>query len=304
MRVIQATDYGSPFPGSFVPMLAAMLGEAAARGWNGQAVLPARAREREWLTLLAEHESQVLFAPQGSRREAGRWLQDLVADEEGPLVLHSHFSVFDFAVASAARRRENVRALWHIHTVLGERMRVRLGNRYKLAIASRPVERILCVAPHLAEGAIRRGAPAEKVVYFPNGLDTGAYSPAAPWQRSAARELLGLPQEATVLLHFGRDWLPKGGDVFLEAVRLLRERGHEVVALCARGGEPARALAAEARNLGGRLDGRARLHAGPLRRLGPRGGHQPGRGHAAHRARGAVQRAAGRRLGHPRPPHP
>jgi glycosyltransferase involved in cell wall biosynthesis len=243
VRIIQVTDYGSPFAGSFVPMLRAALTEAAERGWEAQVVFPERARERDWLPLLAEHEFRLLFAPPMGRRDRRRWLEELLEGREEPVVLHSHFSLFDDAVAAAAGRRPTVRAFWQVHTVLSPSLSVRAANRYKLSVQARPVERILCVAPHLVDAVVARGAPAEKVLYFPNAIDTRAFAPAEPDERAAARELLGLPPDATVLLHFSRDWRGKGGDLFLPAVSLLRERGRDVVAACARGGDAARELA-------------------------------------------------------------
>jgi glycosyltransferase involved in cell wall biosynthesis len=237
------TDYGSPFAGSFVPMLRAALTEAAERGWEAQVVLPERARERDWLPMLAEHEFRLLFAPPLARRDRRRWVAELLEGREEPVVLHSHFSLFDDAVAAAAGSRRSVRAFWQVHTVLSTGLAVKAANRFKLSVRARPVERILCVAPHLVGAVVARGAPAEKVVYFPNAIETRAYAPATAPERVAAQQLLGLPPEATVLLHFSRDWRGKGGDLFLPAVRLLRERGRSVVAACARGGDAARELA-------------------------------------------------------------
>ncbi len=65
MRMLQVTDYGSPFAGSFVPMLRTALDEAESRGWSAQAVLPERARERDWLADLGPH------AREGPVRTAG-----------------------------------------------------------------------------------------------------------------------------------------------------------------------------------------------------------------------------------------
>ena len=100
----------------------------------------------------------------------------------------------------------------------------------------------------LCAGLRARGADPEQVLYFPNGLDVEAYTPAGPAERAAARERLSLPAEATVLLHFGRAWETKGGDVFMAAsAELMASATAEVIALSSRGGEPARA---EARRLG------------------------------------------------------
>ncbi len=116
----------------------------------------------------------------------------------------------------------DVKVLWHVHTFLGERRAMRMANRFKLGVVSRRVERILCVAPHLAEGVLARGAPAAKVSFFPNGLDTTVHVPPSAERRSGARDALGIAPDAVVALHFGRDWELKGGDVFLETMARLR----------------------------------------------------------------------------------
>jgi glycosyltransferase EpsD len=136
--------------------------------------------------------------------------------------------------------------LWQVHTVLNEELRIRAANRIKLALLSRRVSRILCVAPHLVDAVIARGAPRGKVELFPNGVDTAAFAPPSAETRLDARGLLGVAPEAQVLLHFGRDWRGKGGDLFLGAVKLLYEQGRDgVVAVSSRGGEAARGLAQE-----------------------------------------------------------
>ena len=246
MRMLQVTDYGSPFAGSFVPMLRAALDEAERRGWSAQAVLPERAREREWLADLGPHRERLLFAPPGSRTEHGRWLAEVVDSEPGPTVLHSHFTVFNIPAVAVARRRPDVSVYWHVHTVLSDRMAARARNRLSLSVVARQVERILCVAPHLADGVRARGAPADKVRYFPNALDVAAYARRSDAERAEVRARLGLPAGVPVLLHFGRDWHAKGGDLFLHALRILRDGGFpDAVAAASRGGDPARELAAE-----------------------------------------------------------
>jgi glycosyltransferase involved in cell wall biosynthesis len=77
-------------------------------------------------------------------------------------------------------------------------------------------------------------------------LDVDAYPAPAPERRRQARKLLGVPDGATVLLHFGRNWELKGGDLFLETLKRLRDHGHDrIVGVTSRGSEPARELAAE-----------------------------------------------------------
>jgi glycosyltransferase involved in cell wall biosynthesis len=244
VRVVQATDFGSPYPGSYFPMLRASLLASRERDWSPLAVLPERAREREWTGWLEAEGLELAFAPELSRRRLARWLEHLIPDDGEPTVLHTHFTRFDVPAAALAHRRRALTTIWSIHTVLSHHPLVRLRNRLRLGLLSRPVERILCVAPHLVDAVIARGAPPDKVQLFPNGLDTDEFPLLTHGERSAARTALGLPKDATVLLHFGRDWHLKGGDLFLEAARLLRQGDHpDVLAVSVRGGVPARQLA-------------------------------------------------------------
>lgn len=244
MRVIQATDYGSPHAGAFVPMLSTALGRVRDRGWEPLVIFPARARtrSREWLPgLEAEHGGEVLVAPDLSRRRLGAWLAEVVASGPGPTILHSHMTAYDLAVARLARRRDDTRAIWHFHTVLSDGPRVQARNRLRFALASRYVARMLCAGPGLVEEICARGAPRDKVVHFPAGIDVSHFSALTTLEdRAAVRRRLGVPADATVLLHFGRDWLLKGGDLLLGALRRLGDRDG-LVALMLRGGDEARA---------------------------------------------------------------
>lgn len=244
MRVIHVTDYGSPYPGAFMPMLRTALTRIRARGWEPLVTLPprARTRSREWLPQLqAEHGDELRFAPDVPRRKLGAWLQEVVDSRPGPTILHSHMTTYDLAVADVARRRDDVKAIWHFHTVLSEDLRAHVRNRLRFALASRYVERMLCAGPGLVEAICARGAPRSKVIHFPNGLDTTRFpAEVGADERTTARAALGVPLEATILLHFSRNWRLKGGDLFLEALRLLGDRD-DLVALLLRGGDDARA---------------------------------------------------------------
>ncbi len=269
MRVIHVTDYGSPHAGAFVPMLRTALTRIRARGWEPLVTLPprARTRSREWLPeFQAEYGDQLLFAPDVRRRELGPWLEGVVSSDPGPTILHTHMTAYDLAAAGVARQHDDVRAIWHFHTVLNDSLRARIRNRLRFALASRYVERMLCAGSGLAEAICGRGAPRDKVVHFPNGVDVSHFpAEIGAAERTAARAELGLPAEATVLLHIGRDWRLKGGDLFLDAFELLGER-EDLVALMVRGGEDARTevarrgLGERGRVLGGTSDVR-RLHA-------------------------------------------
>ena len=81
-----------------------------------------------------------------------------------------------------------------------------LRNAVRFGFLSRGVERIFCVAPDQVDGIRRRLAPRSKVEFFPNAIDLDAFAPPSAEERAAARERLGLPRDARVLAHMGRDW--------------------------------------------------------------------------------------------------
>ena len=114
LKAITVADYGGPFAGSFLPMLTTAMTRAEERGWSALAVLPERARERDWLPELTDAGHEVAFVPH-ERRGARAALAQLLDDSPGPTVLHTHFSSYDLAAQRAARGREHVRLFWQVH---------------------------------------------------------------------------------------------------------------------------------------------------------------------------------------------
>jgi glycosyltransferase involved in cell wall biosynthesis len=66
-----------------------------------------------------------------------------------------------------------------------------------------------------------RRFPYARAHYLPNSIDLDRFPPIAAGERATARERLGLPAQARVILHFGWDWHRKGGDLVLEVADLL-----------------------------------------------------------------------------------
>jgi glycosyltransferase involved in cell wall biosynthesis len=238
MRLVHLADYGGPYAGSFVPMLAAVARTAVERGWECELVFSEEARGRAWLPELDGTGAAVRFLP------PRRGVAGLVAERPGPAVLHSHFTRFDVAAALARARRRDLHVLWHVHTRTRDAPAVVARNVVKFALLGRLVDRILCVGQGVADSVRRRGGPAGKVLLFPNAIDTARFAPRGAAARLGARAALGLPRDARVLLHFGWDWRTKGGDLFLGAVeRLVLDGAAPLVALTVGSGAEAHALA-------------------------------------------------------------
>jgi glycosyltransferase involved in cell wall biosynthesis len=226
-RVVQLTDFASRYPGSFVPALVALARGGREQGLSFQAVLRSGAERHEWYRRLPAEGIEPLVLPPTGRRAQVRWLGGLLAAQPGPVVLHSHFAYWDVAAVLAAQRAPRpVAVIWHRHgTVSGPLARARRGARF--ALLGRWVDAHLCVSPAVRNEAISLHSPPARTLLVPNGIELERFVPAAACERARARAELGLGEHDEVLLAFAWDWQVKGGELLLQALARLRERGRD-----------------------------------------------------------------------------
>jgi glycosyltransferase involved in cell wall biosynthesis len=214
-------DYAGPYPGSFVPMLAATAGEASRRGYRNTIWLSAVARDRAWLTELEGlAEIRWLDADRGSIggiRPTLAALGPALADGREPAVLHTHFTAFDIPAALMRLRRRRLAVFWHEHSRVRDTRAARARNAARYLLLGRLVNGILCVSPEIREALRERHAPAARLIDFPNAIDIGRFPLVTDQRRRAARQELGLADDERVVLHFGWDWHRKGGDLMVAA---------------------------------------------------------------------------------------
>jgi glycosyltransferase involved in cell wall biosynthesis len=207
-------------------MLESLLEGARDRGWEAIAVFSAVAEGRDWLERLrTAHPGAVRLAPEGGRRELTEWLGELLASGSGPAILHTHFTRFDLPALAAAREHEGTRVIWHVHTALYSGLRARLRNAIKYALLGRRVDAILASGEQPAASVIAAGVRSGRVEVAGNGVRTDAFPMLSDGERRAARAELGIEPGDRVLLHFGWDWFLKGGELYLQTVRELLDRG-------------------------------------------------------------------------------
>jgi glycosyltransferase involved in cell wall biosynthesis len=242
VRIVHVADYSSPYTGSFVPLLRTAVDAARAAGWEAEVVFGERTRECAWVAELAT-AVPVEFVPNG-RRAAQRQLDGMLARLDHGVILQSHFSTFDIPCALAAARHSRTSVIWHVHSELSSSPGTLVRNLARFSLLGRRVDRIVCVAPHIASQVVARGAPSKRVLFIPNPIDAARFPLVSGDERVAARGGLGLPQHAKVVLHFSWDWHRKGGDLLLGAVQRLRARGERdiVVVLVGAGPDAAEAL--------------------------------------------------------------
>jgi glycosyltransferase involved in cell wall biosynthesis len=96
------------------------------------------------------------------------------------------------------------------------------------------LDRVICSASLVRDRLLSWGAPAEKLVVIPIGVETRRFLPPSPAERAAARARFGVPEGRVVIGSFQKDgqgWgdgdepkMIKGPDVFVDAVaELARE---------------------------------------------------------------------------------
>ena len=151
-------------------------------------------------------------------------------------MLHSHFHGFDVASVLAARRGPGDAVVWHIHSTYSRNPLQVARAALKLGILGRRVD--ACCAPRRTSSTARSapGARGRRSTSSPARSRPSSFPEGSVEERARARVALGLPPDATVLLHFGWHWRLKGGDIFLEAVKRARRGGVADVIAVERGG--------------------------------------------------------------------
>ncbi len=299
-RLVQLASYSTMRAGSFIPMMEAILRAAADRGWRTEAALPETVAGATWLPVFEEAGARVRLLPAGGRSAQNRAVAEIVAEEPGPLIMHSHFTGYDISSALAARRHDDALVFWHHHSALSADPWIVARNLLKFGVLGRRVERIFCPSPDLCEGLRRRLAPADRLQLMPNAVDVARFPVVTRERRAQARERLGIDPDVAVLLNFAWDWEIKGGELFQRAVSRLLADGRTVLALQV--GDTEQGLASrQALGLGDdpagpRADRRRR---DPLRRRGCFRGLEPRGGSALRSDRGRQLRPWPGGDGHP-----
>jgi glycosyltransferase involved in cell wall biosynthesis len=162
-------------------------------------------------------------------------------------VLHTHFGRFDVAATLAAAGRPRTVVFWHKHNLLLPETRIRMRNTARFAVFGRRVDGALCVTPEIRDTMVARRFPARRAQYLPNAIDLDRFPPITALERAAARDRLGLPAQARVVLHFAWDWVLKGGELLLDVADLLAASSPDVLVATVLGEQPSPAVLAEIR---------------------------------------------------------
>ena len=122
-----------------------------------------------------------------------------------PDILHCH-SMWSPALSGAIAKRLTGAPLLAKPMRGGEASKIagRLLGRRRLAFLARAVDRFVVISREIDAELESFGAPADKRIFIPNGVDLARFEPVDAAQKSALRQRLGLPPEGVLAVFAGR----------------------------------------------------------------------------------------------------
>ena len=126
-------------------------------------------------------------------------------------IVHAHGARAAW-VAALAHRHRPFPLIFTAHNLIGRDLPSRLG----IPFVGFHCTRILAVSPSVADSLAACGVPRSKIEVIPNGVDLRRYDPALQ-DRDAARQALGVPENAFVVAAAARLSREKGLDTLLSA---------------------------------------------------------------------------------------
>lgn len=216
MTVLQVCAYGAAYAGNFISSLEALESELAKKGIRTIYAFVGRAGEQEWCKKI-QQRTKVYFLPEAKARILPKTYQIFrqIYRENDVSIVHSHFELYDIPCTVTAKSETAV--FWHLHDPihLGKQSPSRrILTRFQYGVVGKKA-RLLSVAEEYRKMVVSLGFPEEQTTTIVNGLDLERVSPVKA-QRKPEYDFLT----------FGWDFYRKGGDLILDACRLLADDGY------------------------------------------------------------------------------
>lgn len=217
MTVLQVCAYGAAYAGNFISSLEALESELAKKGIRTIYAFVGRAGEQEWCKKI-QQRTKVYFLPEAKARILPKTYQIFrqIYRENDVSIVHSHFELYDIPCTVTAKSETAV--FWHLHDPihLGKQSPSRrILTRFQYGVVGKKA-RLLSVAEEYRKMVVSLGFPEEQTTTIVNGLDLERVSP-----------VKGQRKPEYDFLTFGWDFYRKGGDLILDACRLLAADGYE-----------------------------------------------------------------------------
>lgn len=222
--VLHLTDYGAPYEGNFVASLRALEQRLGADGMRMLYVFPKRAGDMPWAQNMRREKSNVFLIEHNGFLAYARQIRKLLREND-VTILHAHFIHYKeklaalFAAKTCGHRVDTVLHL-HNHLAIPKSPLRALPQRLYLPFVSR----FVCCSRSVAQRLIADGIAPSRVAIAENAIAFERLDAFEP----LSKEALGIPSVDRVALLFGFNYMRKGVDLAVEAVRSLRETGEAV----------------------------------------------------------------------------
>lgn len=225
MVVLQFADYSAPYDGNFISSLRHLMNEVEALGGKMLFLFPERTKDCSWVASLKREYSNVFFLSRSSlynifllRRLINRYKIDII---------HSHFSVFkyDFIIKAARLLSRKTVYIRHMHMIYRNKSS-KIIELFKRSISCADCE-IACSKPVYDS---MRQAGLKRLVTVVNAID---FNRLARFEELKREDYSDEPEDALILM-FGYNYLVKGVDVAISAVKQLNQNGFKsTLLICA-----------------------------------------------------------------------
>lgn len=212
MIVLQVCAFAAPNAGNFIASLTHLEKRLAEKGIKTIYAFADGAEDKPWCREI-QKRTKVYFLPTAKARILPKTygiFRKIYAENEVSIV-HSHFELYDIPATVTAPK--NVRIFWHLHDAI-KRQYQTAGKMKKLltriqysSFWKRP--KILSVSKEHASFVNSLGFRANRIYYFPNGINTQRVQPTAFHQGQAQ------------FLMFGWEVERKGVDLVVSAAETL-----------------------------------------------------------------------------------
>lgn len=217
MTVLQVCAYGAAYAGNFIASLERLESELARKDIRTIYAFVGRAGEQEWCKKI-EKRTKVYYLPEAHARilpETYRVFRQIYRENDISVV-HSHFELYDMPATVMAK--PGTKIFWHLHdpvVIQAKSLSRQILWRLQYGVVGKRAT-LLAVADEYRKTVVSLGFPEEQTTTVVNGLDLNRVKP-LPEQRNAEYDFLT----------FGWDFHRKGGDLILEACKLLAADGYQ-----------------------------------------------------------------------------
>ena len=216
MTVLQVCAYGAAYAGNFIASLEALETELNRRNIRTIYAFVGRAGEQAWCKEI-EQRTKVYYLPEAKARILPETYEIFrkIYRENDISIVHSHFELYD--IPATVMAKPGTKIFWHLHDPIysaSQRTSRRILTKLQYGLVGKRAT-LISVADAYRETVVGMGFPEEQTTTIVNGLDLGRVERQNP-TRTAQYDFLT----------FGWDFHRKGGDLILDACKLLAAEGY------------------------------------------------------------------------------